>query len=55
MQQVIVASGQVLNQPVQPRIDLAEPAAVVHAVGDIFKLVRPPQPGIVKHLFFEDV
>ncbi len=35
MEQIVVSTGEIPHQCIQTRIDLAEPAAVVNAVGDV--------------------
>ena len=40
VQQILVAAAEGAHQPVEPRIDLREPAAMVDAVGDVFEFFR---------------
>ena len=55
MEQIVVPAGEIPHQCIQTGIDLAEPAAVVDAVGDVGKFPRLHGAGVFEHIFFQDL
>ena len=55
MEQIVVPTGEIPDQAVQLRVDLAEPAAVIDAIGDILELPGLHGAGVFEHILAQDV
>ena len=53
--QIVRAAGEVPDQAVQARVDLAEPAAVVDAVGHVLEFIRLHDVGVVEHVVLQNL
>ena len=55
MEEVVIPAGTLPNQSVQLGVDLGQPAAVVHAVGDVLELLRTHGVGVMEHILLQNI
>ncbi|CDC68560.1 uncharacterized protein BN503_01437 [Oscillibacter sp. CAG:155] len=55
MEQILVPAGEVPDQAVQLRVDLAEPSAVVDTVGDVLELPGLHGAGVLENVLAQDL